>query len=364
MIIKYKNEDFHLDEFLENSTRLPEDAYYDLVRQIIISWKSRNENFSLKTSGSTAEPKLIPFTRQQLILSANQTIDYFGLKSGDTLFCCLSPTHAAGFMMLIRSLVIGMNLYLIEPSSNPLKDIEAGNKADFAAFIPLQLINILEQTPEKISFLDTMKAIILGGGIIPSGLLNKIDLIKCPVYETFGMTETLTHFALKRINGPHPDKSFRLMPGVEISKDKKDCLVVKSEVTLQREVATNDIIHINPDNTFDWLGRTDQTINSGGYKIQIESTENAINKILKNAGIELNSFLFKVEDEKLGERIEMMVEKTDKMLMNDKEIKELLKKSLHTYEIPKKIHFTASFEFTSLGKIDKRKTISLVKEDF
>lgn len=358
--------DFRIDQSLiSRNTVIPEElTFIQQVLTLIRKWNSGQEIFDIKTSGSTGIPRKILFNRDQLIASARQTGDFFKLKEGETLFCCLPLDHVAGFMMIIRGLVLKMNIYLSKPSGNPLTESDLSVKSDFGAFTNLQMIRMLEEKPEKLFFLNEMKAIIIGGGKTTQRLSELLVPVTTPVYETFGMTETLTHIALKRLNGDQPEDFFRLLPGITARTDQRSCLVIRSEVSKGLEIITNDIVSLNNDGTFKWLGRYDLVVNSGGIKLQLDRIEDKICAVFHEKMLNLQFFLFKNEDEILGERLEMAIEKDNNFPIKPDEIKDILLKKLESVEIPKRIYILPTFKRTSLGKTDRLNTIrSIYKED-
>ena len=197
----------------------------------------------------------------------------FGLAEGDSCLLNLSAKHIAGKMMLARAMEIGMEITFTPPSANPLEDINRG--FDFYAFVPLQLQNILKLTPEKVDSLNQAKAIIVGGAKISLELAQQIEKITAPVYATYGMTETVSHIAIQRINGENKDSYFHTLPTITTELDQRACLKIKAPVTNHEWLQTNDIARLHP-NGFELLGRIDNVINTGGLKVQAEKVENKV----------------------------------------------------------------------------------------
>jgi o-succinylbenzoate---CoA ligase len=353
-IIHYKNKSFTIEECLMRSGEI-HCNYFKNVATLIDAWMKGQKNFEIMTSGSTGKPKPIVFTREQCIKSAEQTIRAFGLIKGDNFLCCLDISYVAGFMMIIRALVAGANIYLTKAERNPFLKTATNVKFDFAAFGPYQIQSIIEETPENIVRLDDMKAIIIGGGAISASNKELFQQIQSPLYHTYGMTETLTHVALKRINGKKPESSFKALPGVSFSKDSRDCLVIKTPI-LYEEIETNDIVNLISDTEFEYLGRIDHVINSGGYKIHPQLVEQKIEALIIDLFQTGNYFIFAGDDVKFGKHVELMIEaEADQSKTN--RLKEELKKLLHPYEVPKSIHFCRKFIITRTGKVDRRRTV-------
>jgi o-succinylbenzoate---CoA ligase len=353
-IIHYKNKSFTIEECLMRSDEI-HCNYFKNVATLIDVWMKGQKNFEIMTSGSTGKPKPIVFTREQCIKSAQQTIRAFGLKKGDNFLCCLDISYVAGFMMIIRALDAGANIYLTKADRNPFLKTATNVKFDFAAFVPYQLQSIIEETPENIVRLDDMKAIIIGGGAISGSNKELFQQIQSPLYHTYGMTETLTHVALKRINGKNPESTFKALPAVSFSKDPRDCLVIKTPI-LTDEIVTNDIVNLISETEFEYLGRIDHVINSGGYKIHPQLVEQKIEALISDLFHTSNYFIFTADDVKFGQHAELMIEgDTNRSKIN--RLKEELIKLLHPYEVPKEIHFCRKFVLTRTGKVDKKRTV-------
>lgn len=327
---------------------LPHSKYDQKVFDFCEKWFSGQKEFTLKTSGSTGEPKPIILTRFQMEASAKLTGKTFDLQSKDKALVCLNVEYIAGIMMLVRGMVLGLELTIIEPNSNPLENLEIQD-FDFAAFVPLQLQKILENE-DQIKILNKMKAIIVGGAAVNKVLEKAIQLLQVPVYSTYGMTETVSHIAIRQLNGTNKSNHFQVLEGVKIGIDEKNCLNIIADATNHALVQTNDMVEIMNENEFKLIGRFDNIINSGGVKIQLEKVE----KIFEEFISDKRFFTFGMDDEKLGQKLILVVETehfADEMLL----IK--AKENLSKYEIPKQIFTINSFSETPTGKIDKKATI-------
>ena len=189
----------------------PTSPYEQTVVDFCRLWLSSRETFVLHTSGSTGTPKPIHLTRRQMAASAHLTGQTLGLQPGDSALCCLNVAYVAGVMMLVRALELRLTLTVVEPVGNPL--LAVGEPLDFAAFVPLQLQQILE-TPATLLGLDQMKAILVGGAAVSPALEMQLQRIDAPVFGTYGMTETVSHVALRRLNGPTRSEWYHLLLGV------------------------------------------------------------------------------------------------------------------------------------------------------
>ncbi len=327
----------------------------------IKDWLNGTEYFTLNTSGSTGTPKEIIVTREQMIASALLTQQAIGLKRGFTAFVCLDTKYIAGKMMLVRCFVTGMKLIAVNPSANPLKEISTGQEIDFAAFVPYQIQEMLSSDCD--GRLNQIHAAIIGGAALDHFTREKLQLSSCQFYATYGMTETVSHIALQKLNGPDSSEFFQTLSGIQIKLDDRSCLIIKSPY-LKGEIHTNDIVEIISTNEFKWIGRYDNVINSGGVKVSPENIEPVIEKILNKAGINRLFFLAGAPDQRLGEKILLIIE--GERLENNtlEEIISMFKHTLLVYEIPKEIVFKKKFLCTETGKINRIKTIELIENQF
>jgi len=313
-------------------------------------WLNGQTTFNLKTSGSTGNPKTIEVSREQMLLSARQTINIFNLKPADTVLVCLNTAYIAGIMMLVRAFESGAKIIAVEPSGNPLIDISG--QLDFMAIVPLQLQQILDDPISK-SKLENCRATIVGGTSVSFELATNLSATSAAVYATFGMTETLTHFALRELN-PVRQEFYTVLDDVKISKDKRGCLTVISPVTGQEKLVTNDMVEIISDKEFKWIGRIDNIINSGGIKLQIEEIELGIEKAFLEIEVSNRFFIGGKPDPVLGERVILVVE-------NAGPLPQLMQINwaayLGQYQRPKEIFYKAQFAETPTGKIDRKQSI-------
>jgi o-succinylbenzoate---CoA ligase len=341
-----------IDNF--NNLPKPTSEYEQKVINFCQNWQSGQEEFIIKTSGSTGEPKPIILNRNQMIASAKLTGETFGLEAGDSSLVCLNIEYIAGMMMLVRGMVLGLKLTIIEPSGNPFQHFR-NPIFDFFAFVPLQLENILENE-KNIGILNRAKATIVGGAAVNEVLEQKIQQLNVPVFSTYGMTETVSHIAVRRLNGNNKSENFKVLEGVIIGIDNRNCLNIISKSSNNALVQTNDIIEIISEKEFRLIGRFDNIINSGGVKIQLEKVEKAIEKEIQIFNPK-RYFAYGIPDEKLGQKLVLVVE-TDIL---DENLKELflskIKLILPKYEIPKEIIFIKSFQETPTGKVDKKATL-------
>lgn len=342
------------------------DDYEGKVGQFLLDWIDSNDYITLQTSGSTGVPKLITLKKQHMVNSALATGDFFNLKAGDSALLCLSVGYIAGKMMLVRAMVLGLELDFVEPSANPLFELK--NKSyDFCAMVPLQVENSLAR-------LDQIKNLIVGGAPISQSLKEKVKNIKTQVYETYGMTETASHIALKKINrfsaisaspltlpagrqdvlrsGPS-ENPFKTLVNITVTKDNRDCLIINAPNIATEPIVTNDVVSIISDTEFEWLGRYDNVINSGGVKLIPEQIETKLAPLLES-----RFFIAGLPDEKLGQKLTLILEREDEIIGLLESFKSL--KGLEEYELPKEILNVSHFMETENGKISRKKTLDQI----
>jgi o-succinylbenzoate---CoA ligase len=330
------------------------------------AWQSGQTEFTLHTSGSTGTPKPIRLTRAQMQASAELTGRTFGLNPGDSALCCLNIAYVAGTMMLVRAMTLDLKLTLVEPTGNPLASFDSNTTHfDFLAFVPLQLQAILEQTPEKTAILNRAKAILLGGAATSPAQEAQLQVIEAPVYATYGMTETVSHVAIRRLNGPEATDFFTVLEGVELGTDQRDCLNIRAAASNHQLVQTNDVVEWTdtqvPHRQFRLLGRADSIINSGGVKVQPEQVERVIQHILAQQNLSPRLFVTGVPDERLGQRIVLVVEGNQDVQQQiqrwQPHCSEQVREEVGPYAVPKDIIFAPSFHETPTGKVDRKKTL-------
>jgi O-succinylbenzoic acid--CoA ligase len=325
---------------------------------LILRWQGSEQNFSLTTSGSTGAPKPITITRNQLQASAKLTIEALDLKPTETSLICLDTRYIAGQMMVIRSLENNMNMIAVEPSADPLQTIPASQKIDFAALVPYQLQAILQST-ESTQKLNLIRNVIIGGATLDDKVKSKLQSLQCNIYSTYGMTETITHIALQRLNGVDKQNYFQTLKGISIDQDERQCLVIEA-AHFTEKIITNDIVQLLDYNKFIWLGRYDNVINSGGIKIIPEKIEPIIAQVFEALNLHHRFFVTGLPNEKLGNKVVLLVE--GKITIAAREIIKMLAQNLSKYEVPKEIYFISRFYETETQKINRIKTLNLINK--
>ncbi|GAB3338936.1 AMP-binding protein [Larkinella ripae] len=326
-------------------------------------WLSGQSRFVLHTSGSTGTPKPISLSRRQMQASARLTGQTFGLKPGDRALVCLNVRYIAGLMMLVRGLELGLELTVVEPSSNPIHQFnpETDHFA-FAAFVPLQMQTMLENPAQALPILNQMKAILVGGASVDRALADRLQRIEAPVFSTYGMTETVSHIAIRRINGPDQTAVFRALEGVEIGVDERSCLYIRAEATDFETVQTNDVVELLDARRFHLLGRADSIINSGGVKLLPEQIEDVILGVLPPDLKATRFFIYGLPDERLGQQVALFLEAESHWAENRLEaVKTAIREKLGPYAVPRHVLYYPVFSETPTGKIDKKAIVTAIR---
>lgn len=306
-------------------------------------WFAPDDTIMQQSSGSTGAPKRIALTKASLEASAKMTGEFFGFDSSKTLFLCLSPTFIAGKMMIIRALVWKMNLIVGDTSANPVTEVD--QQIDFSAMVPLQLSKIVEETPEKLKF---FKTIILGGSAVSKHLEQNLQQFDTHFYHTYGMTETMSHIALRKINGADKSDWFAHLNGVELSADERNCLQITAERLGINKLTTNDIVVINEDEEFKVLGRIDDVIISAGVKIHPLLIEQKLQKHIFSPLLLLGK-----KDEIAGEIVVLVIE-GEFSIKAIYQLWQTLSAVLPANEIPRRLYFVDQIPLLPSGKPDRR----------
>lgn len=325
------------------------------LEKFLAQWNDVSPCMEVQTSGSTGVPKRIYIEKVRMRASARMTCDFLNLKQGNTALLCMPLDYIAGKMMVVRALERGLELLTVEPSTHPLSstniaDIGNPHCIDFAAMVPLQVWNTL-QVPEEREALCRIRHLIIGGGAIPQELEQELRTLPINVWSSYGMTETLSHIALRRITEDY----YSPLPGITLVQDQDGCLVIEAPHLCSETLYTNDIVHFIDKDHFQVIGRRDNTVCSGGIKIQIEQVEAWLHSI----GID-NVMVTYREDSALGQGIVYLT--TSEIDTN------ILRNSIPTnipnskYWLPRHIVKVLSLPLTPTGKPDRAEAKRLVDE--
>ncbi|XMO86060.1 AMP-binding protein [Algibacter sp. AS12] len=339
---KLDNLNYKYDDLMEVAYSYVKEGlpYQQELGEFLLDWLDDKAHVIVKTSGSTGKPKKIEIKKQAMVNSAIATGDYFNLKPGDKILHCLPSNFIAGKMTIVRAIVLGLELDMVQPAALPLIDYE--KDYTFCAFTPMQLKNFAK-------YLKNIKTVIVGGGRVSQAVAALVKDKKPNVYETYGMTETVSHIAVKKLNnftGAKDEAFFTTLPGIKVSKDKRGCLTINAPKLSDEEIVTNDMVDIISDTSFEWLGRFDNVINSGGIKLYPEQIESKLQDKIPG-----EFFIASREDDTLGDKLILVVEG------EKRDIDISIFSELDKFEKPKEIHFVSKFEETKSGKINRNKTL-------
>ncbi len=325
------------------------EAWEKNIFWFILEWLHPSDKVNVSTSGSTGKAKTIQFLKKQMLASALASKNFFNYSENDPVLLALDIFYIAAKMMVVRAFVSKLDLFYVKPSSDPFK----GNNFPKFAFVPLvpyQLKSIF-QSPSSIDALRNTSKILVGGGALDSELEQLIQQENNSYYASFGMAETLTHFAIKKINGPNNTSEYRALERIKLKVDQNGCLQVLVPWISSNFISTRDLVELVGNNGFIWKGRFDNLINSGGIKMSPESIEA---KLVSH--IPFPFFIATFPDPLLGEKIILLVETTS----IDKNWYNIFDRELEKYERPKEIYSIPHFVYTSSNKINRKKTQALV----
>ncbi len=295
------------------------------------------------TSGTTGRPKLIRISRRDLVQSARLTYDTFGLREGDRVLLCLPCAYIAGKMMVVRAMALGLDLHIIDPRGSVLDNLKVPDRFQFTAMVPLQLHRAIQEDRKRVE--DQFRTILLGGGPVSDVLEEDLQGLRTEVFQGYASTETVTHVALRRLNGPEKSGIYRAIGSVSFSVDGRGCLVVHTPHLKQKQHVTNDLVDLVDALHFSWLGRIDNVILSGGKKIYPEQLE------ARTAGLlPLAHYFTSVPDPRLGQAVALMVETTEGPDLLP-QLMEQLATVLHKHELPRQIMAVRAFKRTASGKV-------------
>ena len=324
-------------------------------------WNNDSDRVLVHTSGSTGKPKPMMVEKKRMLNSARITCDFLGLKPGDSALLCMSLDYIAGKMVVVRSIERHLHLISVSPSGHPLKDVN--KEITFAAMVPMLVYNTL-QVPEERERLTHIRHLIIGGGAIDASLEKELQSLpgNIAIWSTYGMTETLSHIALRRINGAEASEWYQPFDSVKISQTEEGCLVIDAPQVCAETLVTNDIVEIESyiynkveKLRFRIKGRKDNVVCSGGIKIQIEEVE-----ALLKPHLEKPFMIAKKKDEKFGEIAVLLtedenlkkVEATIRRLLSGKsdDSNKSSESKSHKYWIPREYRYVEHLPLTETGK--------------
>lgn len=316
-----------------------DEALYQNALRFLEKWNA-NSTFQIKSSGTTGLPQLHTFNKTQLTHSAQASIAALGLHKDMRALLCLPISSVGGLMLLTRSLVGDFELQLQLPSARPLQNVS--QQIDFAAFVPTQLQQSIVYDLEKLKKIDQ---ILVGGGQMSPELLDTCQRAQLQVWHSYGMTETLSHVALRKVS-PKEESHFKALPGVQFSSEN-DCLVIHYPQLQKEPIITKDIVELLDPTTFTWLGRADNAINSGGFKVLPELLEQQLEKYVGSS-----FFISSLPDEKWGHIVTIVIEANEAPTFPD-----FQQLGFMLAEIPRKYALVPRFERTETQKIKRKEVL-------
>lgn len=323
------------------------------LEEFLAQWNDTSDVIEVHTSGSTGKPKRLLVEKRRMVNSARITCDFLGLKEGDTALLCMPLDYIAGKMVVVRSLVSHLHLISVMPSSHPLKDVT--QPIDFAAMVPLQVYSSMQE-PAECERLLSIRHLIIGGGAIDDSLESQLQQFPNAVWSTYGMTETLSHIALRRISGENSSLWYSPLDGVDVSLSSDSCLEIYAPQVNPEKLHTNDIAELRtlPDGSkeFRILGRKDNVIDSGGIKIQAEEVERLLRPHLS-----CGFMITKVSDTRLGEAVTILIESDDAYLALS-----ICKHVLPKHWVPRHVLPISHIPLTETGKPARAEAEALAKK--
>lgn len=355
--ISYQYDDIKRQKSGSYSTfysQVEKDDYMRSLACFLMEWTDDTEYITLKTSGSTGKPKTIKAKKTYMINSAVMTLDFLSLRHLDKALLCLPMEYIAGKMMAVRALVAGLHITMISPSLNPLASVR--QTFDFTALIPAQAQACITESPDIHSNpMSKIKNIIIGGGAIPTPLQQALQQYNNNIYSTYGMTETLSHIALRQLSTDKANLWYKPLQGVSVNLRRENkTLTIEAPKICEQKIFTNDIAEINSLGEFRIIGRTDNVINTAGVKIQIEEVEDKLSSLLPYPVI-----ITYRNDDVLGQEIVLLACKTK---VTDRTLLDKAVLTLPTYHRPRRIIMLESLPMTENNKPDRKKAQRIANE--
>lgn len=317
--------------------------------KFIVEWLNDAEHVKAKTSGSTGAPKSMYLSKQKMRNSAKLTGEFFNFRAGQNALFCLSANFIAGKMMIVRAFEWQLNLIPVAPDGHPLENISSD--IDFAAMIPLQVKNSLKL--EK--GLQQIKKLLIGGGAVDQILENDLQELSTECFIGYGMTETVSHVAIRALNGHNKSQAYQAMGNAKFSIDTRNCLSINAPAILDEPLLTNDVVELHDKTQFEWKGRFDNVINSGGIKLFPEQIEKKLEVLINQP-----FFIAGLPDEHLGQKVVLLIEWDDVDENQKMELEYKIKSLLDKFEQAREIFYVSEFQRTSTDKIQRDATLSAV----
>jgi len=317
--------------------------------RFLADWFNDEDVMTVQSSGSTGPPKTMSIPKTSFRNSASMTLEFLRIMPGDRALLCLSPQYIAGKMVIVRALIGGLNLTVIAPQVSAILD--HNEASDFSAMVPTQVQSLL-QTPEGRKSIRRIGTLLIGGSPLAPDLEDQLQNFDNQIYATYGMTETVSHIALRRLNGTERSRYYQTLPGVKIHTDKNDCLIIDAPALSATTIHTRDLVRLAGHDRLEVIGRLDHVINSGGIKYSPEAIEQKLTPIISDRFI-----VSSLPDPRLGEKLILIIEAKNPRQYLEKQFEARSKALLTPYELPKMILFLKNFPVVGQDKLS-RKTIT------
>lgn len=313
--------------------------FLEEVKNFSDLWHNGEPTLTVHTSGSTGVPKAIMVEKKHMAASARMTCDFLKLSSGNDALLCMPIQYIAGKMVAVRAFVRGLRLVPVAPSAHPFKHLH--HAPVFVAMTPMQVMQTLT-VPREAALLRQVRHLLIGGGAVSDELADKLRRFPHEVWSTYGMTETLSHIALRRLSGSGAATTYTPLPGVKVKLAEDGCLVVDVPNLGVHQLKTNDLAEIHSDGTFSIVGRSDNVVCSGGIKLQIEELEQRL-----ASHLDVPFHLTAVPDNLLGQALTLLYVGAPEKAA---EIKDLCRRLFTRYEVPRHILAVGNLPLTETGK--------------
>lgn len=332
-----------LIEAVEHETLPVGEDWRKYIVVFLKQWLNSADDILVQTSGSTGNPQVIHLSKATMRISASMTCDYFGLQPGERALLCLSSENVAGKMMIVRAMERGLHLIAVNPVGCPLSTIH--EKVKFSAMVPLQVQHCLQE-----NCLDKTEILLVGGAAVSDKMKDELQQHAVASFSSYGMTETMSHVALKKLNGPDASEWYEGLADISFSLDQRGCLQIEAKSLGIDKLQTNDLCELDGNHRFQWLGRVDFVINSGGVKVIPEQLEKLLSPFM-----EFPFFITGIPNEDLGEQVVIFVEAPSVEQIPINQIFQVLQ-DCAKYQRPKAVYYLPSFVYTASGKINRGAT--------
>lgn len=340
-----------VEHFRQRKRSMEDEAWMDDLCDLVFDLAIQDGSLRVATSGTTGPPKMISLPRRDLVNSARLTAETFGLHEGDRVLLCLPCEYIAGKMMVVRAMALGLDLHVIGPRGSVLDNLGGvQDRFRFTAMVPLQLHRAIQEDKPRVE--RQFDTVLLGGGPVSQALEEDVQGLGTAVFHGYGSTETVTHVALRRLNGPQPEAAYHAIGRITFALDERGCLVVNTPHLTRKRHVTNDLVDLIDDRNFRWLGRIDNVILSGGKKFYPEQMEKS------TAGmVPYPHYFIPMDDAVLGQAVAMVLETDREPEEVIDDVVPVLMKVLPEHQWPRRIVALAKFARTTSGKIIRERFV-------